>query len=516
MQFDYVILGGTIVDGTGKRAPYKADVGVSHDKIVAIGKLDAPQAHYTIDAKDQVVSPGFIDVHIHGEIALLGGRDQMGSVRQGVTTQLTAPDGFGWAPLPPKKARELWHYTQFAYGDTDLSLDWNTVEAYLGEFVGRIPANLYPQVPHCAVRLEAMGWDARPATDEELSQMLKTTREWLDAGAGCLCLGLDYQPSANSDLRELVTLSKLAKEYGAIYAAHIRYRTVGRKKAWEETLEIARQSGIPVHISHERVDQESAELLDRVDREGIDLSFESYLYTAGMTHLTMMLPLEYQIGSMEHRLEVLRRPETREKSLPYLRDSIGPDGDQIVGYTGSGRFVGMTLAQAAESEGKSWDQFAYDLMIDEDGIETFVFPWQTPREDHEACLDETAVHPRMMIASDGVYNIPHPHPRGYGCFVQFLGRYVRNRKLLSLEEAIYKMSGYPAERFGIGDRGRIAEGLAADLVVFNPETVSDCSTWDNPVEPPIGVHWVLVNGIPVVKEGTLTAQLPGRVLRHLS
>ena len=514
MQFDYIIQGGIVVDGTGKRDPFPADVGIFQDEITAIGKLDDAQASRTIDARGKAISPGFIDVHVHSEIALLGGRDQMGSVRQGVTTQLSAPDGFGWAPLPPKQIQELWHYTQFAYGDAELSFNWKRAEDYLSIFSGNIPANLYPQVPHCAVRLEAMGWDPRPATDVELARMEETTREWLEAGAGCLCLGLDYQPSANADLRELVALSKLASSYGAIYAAHIRYREIGRKRAWEETFELAKQSGIPVHISHERVDAESAELLERVDREDIDLTFESYLYPAGMTHLAMMLPLKFQVGSMEQRIETLHRPETREESLPHLRQSLGKDGNQIVGYTASGRYIGMTLAEAAASVNKSWEEFAYDLMIEENGVETFIFPWQTPREEFQTTLDETAVHPRMMIASDGVYNIPHPHPRGSGCFVQYLGRYVRERKLVSLEEAVYKMSGFPAERFGIKDRGRIAKGLAADLVVFDPDTVADRSTWNNPIEPPVGVDWVLVNGVPVVEEGGLTGALPGRVLRH--
>jgi N-acyl-D-amino-acid deacylase len=514
MQFDYIIQGGIVVDGTGKRDPFPADVGIFQDEITAIGKLDDAQASRTIDARGKAISPGFIDVHVHSEIALLGGRDQMGSVRQGVTTQLSAPDGFGWAPLSPKQIQELWHYTQFAYGDAELSFNWKRAEDYLGIFPGKIPANLYPQVPHCAVRLEAMGWDPRPATDVELARMEETTREWLEAGAGCLCLGLDYQPSANADLRELVALSKLASSYGAIYAAHIRYREIGRKRAWEETFELAKQSGIPVHISHERVDAESAELLERVDREDIDLTFESYLYPAGMTHLAMMLPLKFQVGSMEQRIETLHRPETREESLPHLRQSLGKDGNQIVGYTASGRYIGMTLAEAAASVDKSWEEFAYDLMIEENGVETFIFPWQSPREEFQTTLDETAVHPRMMIASDGVYNIPHPHPRGSGCFVQYLGRYVRERKLVSLEEAVYKMSGFPAERFGIKDRGRIAKGLAADLVVFDPETVADRSTWNDPIEPPVGVDWVLVNGVPVVEEGGLTGAVPGRVLRH--
>ncbi|MCH8296289.1 amidohydrolase family protein [Candidatus Poribacteria bacterium] len=513
MQFDYIIEGGTIVDGTGRAKSFPADVGIVGDIISAVGKLDAAEANQRIDALGKIVSPGFIDVHVHSEVALLGGRDQLAGIQQGVTTQLTAPDGFGWAPLPPKLAQEMWHYAQFGYGEADLSLNWNSAEDYLSIFPGHIPANVYPQVPHCAVRLQAMGWAARPATDEELKAMEKTTREWLEAGAGCLCLGLDYQPSANADLRELVTLSKVAASYGAIYAAHVRYQTIGRRKAWEETIEIAQQAEIPVHISHERVDDEIADILDRVEREGIDLTFESYLYPAGMTHMVLMLPMEFQAGSPAEMLANLENPMVREKSLPYLREKLGRC-DQIVGYTRSGRFIGMTLKEAAEQEGKSPEELAFDLVIEEEGIETFVFPWQTPPQENEVTLNRTAVHPRMMIASDGVYNIPHPHPRGYGCFVQFLRHFGREQRLVSLQEAIYKMSGFPAERFGLKDRGRIAEGLGADLVVFNPETVADRSTWQEPVQPAAGVDWVLVNGVPVIEGGNPTGQLPGRVLRH--
>ncbi|MBI1925666.1 D-aminoacylase [Candidatus Poribacteria bacterium] len=513
MQFDYIIQGGTVIDGTGSQAPFQADVGIAGARIAAIGNLDSAQANRVIDVHGRVVSPGFIDVHVHSEIALLGGRDQMASVRQGVTTHLTAPDGFGWAPLPPEQAKQMWDYTRFAYGDADLSLDWPTVEAYLSIFPGRIPVNLYPQVPHCAVRLKAMGWDARPATDEERKVMEGLVREWMEAGAGVLCLGLDYQPSANADLRELVSLSKVAASYGGLYAAHIRYQMLGRKRAWEETIEIARQAEIPVHISHERVDAEIADVLDRVEREGIDLTFESYLYPAGMTHLAMMLPMEFQAGSLAEMLAQLERPQTREKSLPHLREKLGR-GDQIIGYTRSGQFIGMTLAEAAGREGKSCEEFAYDLAIEEEGIETLIFPWQTSPEENEVTLNQTAVHPRMMIASDGIYNIPHPHPRSYGCFVQVLRRFVRERRLLSLQGAIYKMSGFPAQRFGLKDRGRIAEGLAADVVVFDPATVADRSTWQEPVQGAVGVEWVLVNGVPVIEKGNPTGELPGRVLRH--
>ena len=513
MIFDVIIAGGNVIDGTGKEEPFVADIGIQGDSIAAIGDLAKAETSYRISAKDKVVCPGFIDVHVHSEIALLGGRDQFAAVSQGVTTHLAAPDGFGWAPLPPKLARELWHYTQFAYGDAELSLNWQTPDAYLDIFHGRIPANLYPQVPHCAVRLGAMEWDARPATDDELKAMERTTREWLEAGACCLCLGLDYQPSANADLRELVYLSKIAADYDAIYAAHIRYQLIGRKRAWEETIELAQRADIPVHISHERVDDEALDVLERVEKEQIDLTFESYLYPAGMTHLAMMLPMEFQTGAPDDMLENLENPDVRDKSLTHLRGKLS-EGNQIVGYNRSGRFIGMTLAEAARSEGKSHEAFAFDLIREEAAIETFVMPWGTPPEENERVLNRTANHSRMMIASDGVYNIPHPHPRSYGCFVQYLGKFVRERQLISLKEAIYKMSGFPAERFRLSDRGRIARGLAADIVVFDPDTVADRSTWFDPVQPPIGVEWVLVNGMAVVEDGNVTGHLPGRVLRR--
>ena len=513
MQFDTIISGGNIVDGTGEREPFIADLGIQDDQIAAIGDLEKAETPRRISVEGQVVCPGFVDVHVHSEIALLGGRDQFAAVSQGVTTHLAAPDGFGWAPLPPEQAKELWHYTQFAYGDAELPLNWQTAEAYLDIFHGRIPANLYPQVPHCAVRLGVMGWDPRPATSDELLAMSRITHRWLAEGACSLCLGLDYQPSANADLDELVYLSGIAQAYDAIYAAHIRYRILGRKKAWEETIEIARGAGIPVHISHERVDDEVAEILERVEKEQIDLTFESYLYPAGMTHLAMMLPMEYQTGAPDDMLAHLENPEVREKSITHLRGELR-DGSQIVGYNRSGRFIGMTLAEAAESEGKSNEEFAFDLICEEAAIETFVMPWATSPEENERILNQTASHPRMMIASDGVYNIPHPHPRSYGCFVQYLGKFVRERQLVSLKEAIYKMSGFPAERFRIFDRGKISRGLAADIVVFDPETVADKSTWFDPVQSPVGVNYVFVNGVSVVENGTVTGQLPGRVLRR--
>ena len=513
MTFDTLIKNGTVVDGTGKTDPFSADLGITGDRIAAVGNLEDTQSKATVDATNQIVCPGFIDVHVHSEIALLGGRDQYAEVCQGVTTQLLAPDGFGWAGLSSEKARELWTYTRFSVGQTDLTPNWPTIEDYLGLFPGRSPANVYPQVPHCAVRLNVMGWAPRPATDDELSQMADLTRAWMDAGAGALNLGLDYQPSANADFRELVTLCKVAAEYDGIYAAHVRYHTLGRQVAWGETLALAREADIPVHISHERVDNETGPLLERADREDIDLTFESYLYPAGMTHMLMMLPMKYQTGSPNEVFARLEDPAVRAECLPELKDRLGR-GDQIVGYTDSGKHIGQTLSEVAAVAGQPLEAFAYDLIREEQEHQAFVFPWQVPPETAEATVTHTATHPRMMIASDGVFNIPHPHPRGFGCFTRVLGHFVRERNLLSLQEAVHKMSGFPASRFGLKDRGEIAPSKAADLVIFNPNTVATQSTFDRPIQPPVGISQVLVNGEIAVQDGAPTGKLPGHVLRH--
>ncbi len=513
MTFDTLIRNGLVVDGTGSAPPFPADVGIIAAQIAAVGDLSAAEAAREVDAAGRCVCPGFIDVHVHSEISLLGGRDRLAGPRQGVTTQLLAPDGFGWACLPKGRAREMWSYTRFAYGNAEMDLDWPAIEDYLALFPGNIPSNVYPQVPHCSVRLGAMGWDPRPATADELDEMCRLTRDWMEAGAGALCLGLDYQPSSNADLAELVTLCRIAESHGGIYAAHLRFQILGPKAAWEETLELSRRSGIPVHVSHATVSDEIADVVEQAEREGIDLTFESYLYPAGMTHMTMMLPMAYQLGSPDEVLERLRRPAVRDASFPHMAERLGA-ANQIIGYTGSGRHTGLTLSEAAEQAGKPPEAFAYDLILEEEGRQCYVFPWQIPAEEAEAQIRRTATHPLMMIASDGVYDVPHPHPRGFGCFARVPGQFVRERKLLSLEEAIYKMSGFPANRFGLGDRGQIAKGKAADLVIFDPDTIDAQSTFQDPIQPPIGIDFVVVNGEPVIEKGKPTGQLPGQVLRR--
>ncbi len=516
MDADLIIRGGTVVDGTGAEG-CRADVAIAGDRIVAIGDLAALQAGDEIDASGKVVAPGFIDVHVHSETQLADPTNtrRNGSLLQGVTTHLVAPDGFGWAPLDRAGAAALWESDLFAHGnELDLVRDWASAEAYLGIFEGNTPINVVPQVPHCAVRYAVMGWDARPATDDELDRMRGITREWLEAGARSLCLGLDYQPSAFADTRELVELSKVAAEYGAIYVAHARYNDLGREGAWRETMAIGEEAGIPVHISHEHVTPETEPLLAEA-AERCDLTFESYLYHAGCTHLALTLPIWAQAGGPAGIRARLADPVQRARIRQALATSFAadPNARKVFVDTPSGRWIGRSLDEVAGELGVEPADFAIQVLDEEDPYALMVYHRSTSPEYQQASIRATIQHPAMMVASDGIYHGISGHPRGFGTFARVLRLCVREMQAVSLEQAVHRMSGFPAHRFGIRDRGVLREGLAADVVVFDPATVADRATWTEPLLEPVGIERVIVNGQVTVADGVPTGVLAGRVVK---
>lgn len=518
MDLDVLIRGGTVVDGSG--APgVVADVGVRGDRIVAVGALPDEAAARVVDATGRVVCPGFIDVHVHSETALRGNGEIWGSVLQGVTTHLTAPDGFGWAPLPPEGSAELWRSTAFAYGQPDLRPDWRTIEDYLAGFAGATPVNVVPMAPHQAIRFAVLGWDDRPPRSDEVVRMQALTRDWMEAGAVGLNTGLDYQPAANCETSELIELARVVGEYGGVYAAHMRYNRSGKPDAYRESIAIGREANVPVRISHESVDDETEPLLEGAAREGVDLGIDWYLYPAGSSHLLVWLQPEEQVGGFDATVRRLREdPELRRRIgariEEQIRSTAADGGREYFSETRTGQHIGRSISEIAEDRGTPLGETAVDLIIEESPDALLVFRRGMSEEAFEAIARRSLAHPAFMVASDGIYHGARPHPRGYGCYAQVLGHFVRDLGAVTLERAIRLMSALPAERFGIVDRGRVGEGLAADLVVFDPLTVGDRATWDEPRRPAVGVDLVLVNGQAVVEAGRPTGRRPGVVVRR--
>ena len=515
MHYDVIISGGTLVDGTGDKA-VPGDLAIAGDRIAAIGDLSAATADEHIDATDRVVAPGFIDVHIHSEIALadVANPNRYGSVLQGVTTHLTGPDGFGWAPLTGEPAAQLWEGLRFAYGAAPFPIGWASPREYLGIFAGKTPVNVVPQVPHCAVRMAVMGWAPRDPTPDELHKMKRLTRDWVDAGARCLSLGLDYQPSAFASTSELTALSRVVAEADGLYAAHVRYNGIGRAEAFRETFRIAREAHLPVHISHERIDAESVTLFAEVDGE-IDYSFESYLYRASCTHLALTLPYWAQAGGPDGIRGRLGNPQVRAQLVDLLDDRLANDPTRarvVCVDDQTGTYAGKEIREIAQAEGIRFGELAVRILETQHPYALMVYFRSTPDDVYRQELIDTLRHPAMMVASDGMYHGASAHPRGFGCFAQAVRLSVRDLGATSLEATIRKMTGFPAERFRIPDRGVLREGFGADVVILDPDAYADRATYAAPRRAPVGVDRVLVNGQTVVHDGVPTGALPGRVL----
>src|SRR2546426_4603653 len=286
MEFEILIAGGDVVDGTGSPRA-RLDVGIADGKLAAVDRIEGAAAGRVIDAKGMVVAPGFIDVHVHSELARLGGVDQFAGVRDGVTTELMSPDGFSWAPLEPNRLREVKDYLQVFYGDPDIGWDWNTVADYLAIFRDRIPNNLVPQAPHLAIKAGAMGWGAERSSPEQMAAMTRSLVDWLEAGAVGMAAGLEYQPGALSPVDELVALCRVVASGGGGYAPPQRGHWGRLGGGFGGGVSVGRESGVKVHISHLAVDDTAAELLDEAQQKGVDVTFDMYPYTAACTHLLM-------------------------------------------------------------------------------------------------------------------------------------------------------------------------------------------------------------------------------------
>ena len=525
---DLLIEGGSIVDGSGNPS-FRGAVAVDGDRVrILRGQVEAGSAH-RIDARGMIVAPGFIDMHSHSGLVLMEDPHHEPKVRQGVTTEVIGVDGCSYAPMPGEDdLRAFVRFNAGLDGRPDIDYQWRTVAGYLSRLDRRIAINAAYLIGNSALRICTVGWEDRPATRAELADMQALLREGMQEGAFGLSTGLDYPPGAYASTDELVALSGEGAQLGGIYHTHVRYQLGDRfLDPFREALEIGRRSSIPIHVTHfyRRVNApgSSAQLLGVIEDgrdEGLDVTFDSYPYEWSSTRLTILLPMWLQDGGPEPLLERLAdsglRPRIREEVDRRAESYGGPTVWQRIRLGAFSRaenrhLEGLTIAAIAEARAQHPADAMCDLLVSEDlGIN------QVAANPDPASLPTFVKHPLAMVGSDSVFVGDMPSPRTYGTFPRILGDMVRDEQALGLPDAIRKMTSYPAQRLGITDRGLLRDGMKADIAIFDPSTIRPLATYERPRQHAVGVAHVIVNGVPVLTDGTLTDELPGRALRRAS
>jgi N-acyl-D-amino-acid deacylase len=531
VDFDLVIRNGTVIDGSG-RVRYNADIGIKSDRIVRIGKLPRATAARTIDAQGKIVAPGFIDMLGQSETYLLIDPRAMSKVMMGVTTEITG-EGESIAPINQRQIREQQDFLK----RFNLTVDWRTLAEYFTRLEKQgAGVNLGTFVGATQIREYVIGYDDRPPTSAELEQMKKLVGEAMQDGALGLSTSLQYVPARFARTDELVELAKVARQYGGIYATHQRSEANGLDASLNEVFEIGRRAQIPVEIWHLKTAYKKnwgrmPEILKRIAgarAKGLDITADIYPYIAGSTSLSACLPPWALEGGTEKMLARLRVKETRER----LKKEITADQNEWENiYLGSGGPGGVLISAVVNRDlesmqGKRISEIAleqqkdpldavFDLILADNGQTSAIY-FMMSEDDMRAAMKASFVSfctDSGARATDGPLAGSKSHPRGWGSYPRILGRYVRDQKLLTLEQALHKMTGAPAARVGLRDRGILKAGNFADVVVFDPRTVLDQATFESPNQYPVGIDYVIVNGQVSVDKGQRTSALAGRPLR---
>jgi dihydroorotase/N-acyl-D-amino-acid deacylase len=530
-QFDLLIRGGRVVDGSGRPA-YTADVAIKGDRIVKIGNLSQATAARVIDARSLVIAPGFIDMLGQSETYLLIDPRANSKVMMGVTTEITG-EGESIAPINDRQIKEQEDFLR----RFNLTIDWRTLAEYFKRLEKQgSGVNLGTFVGATQVREYVIGYDDRPPTSQELDQMKKLVAEAMRDGALGLSTSLQYVPARFAKTDELVELAKVAHQYGGIYATHQRSEANTIDASLDEVFEIAQKAQIPVEIWHLKTAYKKnwgrmAHVLTRIKQardRGLDVTADIYPYIAGSTALSACLPPWALEGGTEKMLNRLRDPQTRQRLKKEIAEEQTEWENIYLGSGGpSGVLIGAVVNRELESlQGKRISEIAerqkkdpldvvFDLILADHG-QTGAIYFMMSEADMRAAMQSPFVSfctDSGARATDGPLAGSKSHPRGWGSYPRILGRYVRDEKLLSLETAVHKMTGAPAARVGLRERGLIKEGMFADITVFDPAKVIDRATFESPNQYPAGIEYVLVNGKISVDKGQRTPALAGRVLR---
>ncbi|MEU7424139.1 D-aminoacylase [Streptomyces sp. NPDC040750] len=536
---DLVIRDADVVDGSGADS-YRADVVLDGGRIVSIVKEAAaagcqrPRAVRELDAEGLVLSPGFIDMHAHSDLALLRDPDHSAKAAQGVTLEVIGQDGLSYAPVDDGTLEEVrraitgWN----GYGD-DIDFTWRTVGEYLDRldhgFEGRgIAVNAAYLVPQGTVRALAVGWEDRAAGPEELERMRRLVAQGLEQGAVGLSSGLTYTPGMYAGDAELTELCRVVARYGGYYCPHHRSYGAGALEAYAEMVALTREAGCPLHLAHATMNfgvnegraPELLALLDDALDAGADITLDTYPYTPGCTTLAALLPSWASEGGPERVLARLTDPPTAER-IRHDLEVTGSDGChgvpvewetiEISGVRDPalGDLVGRTVREAAGLRGESPWTTARRLLVG-DRLGTTILQ----HVGHEENVRAIMRHRAHTGGSDGILQGAKPHPRAYGTFPRYLGHYVRELGVLTLEECVARLTGRPAARLRLPDRGLVREGYRADLVLFDPRTVAAGAGFAEPRTLPTGIPHVLIDGRFVIEDGRRTDVLAGRAVRR--
>ena len=530
-DYDVIIRGGTVYDGSGSDG-YVADVAIAGDTIAMIGDLDGASARTEIDASGLAVTPGFINMLSWATESLIEDGRSQSDIRQGVTLEIF---GEGWSEGPLNVEMKTTQLGQ--QGDIEYEIEWTTLGEYLDYLARRgISTNVASFVGATTVRIHEVGYDNRPPTATELDGMRALVQQGMEEGALGLGSSLIYAPAFYAQTDELIELAKVAAEYGGTYISHIRSEGNRLLEAVEELVTIAREAGLPAEIYHlkaagrsnwHKMDQVIA-MVEAARAEGVHITADMYNYPAGATGMDAAMPPDVQEGGHDAWVERLRNPAIRARVRREMRtptdewenlylEAGTPDNILLVGFRQDSLkyLTGKTLADVAEMRGTSPEETAIDLVIADDSRVGTVY-FLMSEENIEKQLELPWVSfgsDAGSMAPEGVFLQSNPHPRGYGNFARLLGRYVRERRIIPLAEAIRRLTSLPAENLKIRGRGALRPGYFADVVVFDPATIRDHATFEEPHQYSEGVEHVLVNGTVVLHLGEHTAATPGRVVR---
>jgi N-acyl-D-amino-acid deacylase len=530
-EYDVIIRNGVIYDGSGS-IPYRGDLAIEGDTIAAMGPFVGGSGQLEIDANGLAVAPGFINMLSWATVSLLEDGQSQGNIRQGITLEIFG-EGTSMGPLNEAMKQDMLS----RQGDITYDVSWTKLSEYLEHLVQKgISPNVASLVGATTIRIHVLGYEDRPPTSEELEQMRSLVREAMEEGALGVGSSLIYAPAFYASTAELTVLAQVAAQYGGTYNSHIRNESNRLLEAVEELITIAREAGIRGEIFHlKAAGQANWEKLDAVieavetaREEGLDISANMYTYTAGATGLDAAMPPWVQEGGHQAWVErlkdpAIRRRVVREMATPtdewenlYLAAG-SPENVLLVGFKNDALkpLTGKSLAEVAEERGKSPEETAIDLVIEDDSEVSTVYFFMS-----EENVRKKIALPWITFGSDassqapeGVFLESNPHPRAYGNFARLLGRYVREEGVIPLEKAVQRLTSLSASHLKLERRGSLEPGFFADVVIFDPETIQDHATFEDPHQYSTGMVHVFVNGQQVLRDGAHTGALPGRVVR---